>query len=343
MKKIFFLAVASISILSACKKNSSENTSSTDITYKAAYVINGSTNSISVIDLSSNTVKRTINLSGISYPHHVCISPDNSKIIVGVPGMDLSNGHSNIMTGMPGMFVVLDAVTGNVLKTVNLPKMNHNAIFSPDGTEIWTAQMDSMGKVLVYDASTYTLKNTIDVGMMPLEVTFSKDGMMAFVCNSMDSSVSAIDVNTKSVMATISVNAEPVGAWQGADNKMYVDCEGGQTVDVIDVNTMTVVRNLSCSYMPGMAQWQNTAQELWVTDPMAGQVHCWNWDTSMSMWMTRGDVTTGAGAHAIAFNGNTAYITNQTAGTVSVVDVTTHTVIKTITVGSKPNGIVLKL
>ena len=39
----------------------------------------------------------------------------------------------------------------------------------------------------------------------------------------------------------------------------------------------------------------------------------------------------------------TAYITNQTAGTVSVVDVMTHTVTKSITVGAKPNGIVLKL
>ena len=345
MNKIFILAIASLSILTSCKKdtNNSNNSTSTDINYNAAYVVNGSSNSISVIDLSSNTVKRTINLTGASYPHHVCISPDNSKIIVGVPGMDLSNGHSNIMTGMSGMFVVLDATSGNTLKTMNLPMMNHNAIYSPNGTEIWTAQMDSMGKVLVYDASNYTLKNTIDVGMMPLEVTFSKDGSMAFVCNSIDSTVSAIDVNSKSVMATIPVDAEPVGAWQGADNKMYVDCEEGQTVSVIDVNTMTVVETISLGFMPGMAQLQNTVRELWVTDPMAGKVHWWTWDASMNMWMEAGNLATGAGAHAIAFNGNTAYITNQTAGTVSVVNVSTHTVTSTISVGSKPNGIVLKL
>jgi len=339
MKKILIVAIATITILSACKK---DNTS-TDITYNAAYVVNGSSNSISVINLSNNTVARTINLTGVSYPHHIALSPDKTKIIVGVPGMDLSNGHSNIMAGMTGMFIVLDAVTGNTLKTVSLPMMNHNAIFSPNGTEIWTSQMDSMGKVLVYDATTYALKKTIDVGMMPLEVTFSKDATMAFVCNSMDSTVSAIDINTKAIMSNIQVNSEPIGAWQGADNKMYVDCEEAQKVNVVDVSSMSVYETVNLGFMPGMAQMQNTVKELWATDPMAGKVHWWTWDTGMNMWMHAGEVATGAGAHAIAFNGNTAYITNQTAGTVSVLNVTTHTVTNTLTVGSKPNGLVLKL
>jgi YVTN family beta-propeller protein len=37
------------------------------------------------------------------------------------------------------------------------------------------------------------------------------------------------------------------------------------------------------------------------------------------------------------------YVTNQTANTVSVVNVTNHTVTKTISVGKKPNGIVIKM
>lgn len=114
MKKIFIVAIATIAIITSCKK---DNDTNTDITYNAAYIVNGSSNSISVINLSNNTVARTINLTGVSYPHHIALSPDKTKIIVGVPGMDLSNGHSNIMAGMTGMFVVLDAVTGNTLKT----------------------------------------------------------------------------------------------------------------------------------------------------------------------------------------------------------------------------------
>lgn len=38
----------------------------------------------------------------------------------------------------------------------------------------------------------------------------------------------------------------------------------------------------------------------------------------------------------------TAYVTNQEAASVSVVDVMQHKVTKTIAVGKKPNGIVIK-
>jgi YVTN family beta-propeller protein len=52
----------------------------------------------------------------------------------------------------------------------------------------------------------------------------------------------------------------------------------------------------------------------------------------------------GAGAHAVGFtnDGNTAYVTNQMAASVSVINVSDHSKIKDITVGKKPNGIVLK-
>ncbi|MFY8098093.1 MAG: YncE family protein, partial [Flavobacterium sp.] len=74
-------------------------------------------------------------------------------------------------------------------------------------------------------------------------------------------------------------------------------------------------------------------------------VHYWTWDAGMNMWMHGSSFNTGAGAHAITFtsDGNTAYVTNQTANTVSVVNTTNHSVTKTINVGKKPNGIVIKM
>ena len=101
MKKIFIVAIATIAIITSCKKDS---TTSTDITYNAAYVVNGGSNSISVIDISTNTVTRTINLTGGTFPHHISISPDKSKLAIAVPNMDLSNGHDNVMAGMAGLF-----------------------------------------------------------------------------------------------------------------------------------------------------------------------------------------------------------------------------------------------
>jgi len=62
--------------------------------------------------------------------------------------------------------------------------------------------------------------------------------------------------------------------------------------------------------------------------------------TTMDMKMA--EIVVGDGAHAIAFSGDgkTAYITNQMANSVSVIDVASRKVSKTIPVGQKPNGMV---
>lgn len=223
--------------------------------------------------------------------------------------------------------------------------MNHNTIYSPNGTEIWVPQMDMNGKVLVYDATTYVLKNTITVGMMPAELTFSSDGTKAYVANGDDDNVSVINVSTKAVLTTVTVGNNPVGAWTGTNGQMFVDNEDGQSISVIKVADNTIAQTIALGFMPGIASHNGTKSELWVSDPMAGKVHYWSYDTAMNMWMHGGAFNTGAGAHAITFttDGNTAYVTNQTANTVSVVNVTGHTVTKTITVGKKPNGIVIKM
>lgn len=357
INSIFTVAVITALILTinlySCKPDKN-NTPDLAINYPAAFVVNGGSNSLSVIKLSDGTVTNTIDLTkqpmedmdpmstGITWPHHVYINSAKTQLAIGVPGMDLSAGHSGGMSGMTGKFAVLDATKGYITKVIDIPVMNHNAIFSPNGTEIWTARMEDMGKVLVYDAATYILKNTINVGMQPAEVTFSFDGTMAFVANGGDSSVSAINVNDKTVMTTISVGADPVGAWQGSNNKMYVDNEEGQSISVINVATMSVDETIALGFMPGMAAYQGDMKELWVSDPDNGKVHWWMWDNGMNSFMHGGEILTGAGAHAIAFNGMTAYITNQMAGTVSVCDVMNHSKTKDITVGTKPNGIVIK-
>lgn len=341
--KALTISILIITAFSSCKKDKEETTTtgSTDITYPAAFVVNGGSNSISVINLNTDAVSRIIPLDMAMFPHHVYINPTKTKISVAVPGMDLSGGHNVNTTGMTGEFRVFDATTGSNIKTQSLPMMNHNAVFSPDGTEIWTSQMDSLGTVLVYDASNYSLKNTIAVGMMPAEVTFSADGSMAFVANGMDNTVTAINPSTKLVMNTIPVGMQPVGAWVGSDNKMYVDNEESQSITVIDVMTMIVSDSINLGFMPGMAAYNATMAELWVSDPDAGKVHYWT--LSGTTWVYGGEFNTGAGAHAIAFKGMKAYITNQMAGTVSVIDVMNHTKTKDITVGTKPNGIAIKL
>ena len=123
---------------------------------------------------------------------------------------------------------------------------------------------------------------------------------------------------------------------------MYVDNEISETISEISVSSMSVLSTIDLGFKPGYVAYHGGNDELWVSDATNGKV---SYFTSVSgVWVIQGNIITGADAHAIAFtnDGNTAYVTNQGAGTVSVIDVTTHNIIQTINVGSKPNGIALK-
>ena len=248
MKKTVILLCALI--FGSCTDMSSDEPQ-LNITYPAAYVVNGGSSTVSVINLTTNTVTDVIKLrdgSGtkmqgmnmgyaLAFPHHIYLNASKTQIAIAAPGMDLSAGHTGAMAGMTGKLAVLDATTGLNVKIIETPIMNHNAVYSSDGTEIWTSQMGESGKVLVYDAITFALKNTIVVGKEPAEVTFSTDGTVAFVANGMSNSVTAINPTSKAILATIPVGKNPVGAWTGADDRMYVDNEDGQTVSIVDVKT----------------------------------------------------------------------------------------------------------
>ena len=308
------------------------------ITYDALFVVNGGNNTISVVDTERNEVAATIALSGARYPHHLSLSADRSQLALAVPGMDLSGGHGGHGAGhtMPGLVMLLDARTGSLLRARELPAMNHNAAFSPDGLEIWTTQMAEAGSVLALDAATLEDRGVVAVGEGPAEVTFSPNGKYAFVANGASGSVTVIDVATKAVVKTIPVGAGPVGAWQASNGVAYVDNEEAKTLTAIDTATLAVKLTYDLGFTPAYVALAPDGM-LWVTDTDHGKVVI----NMPDMDMVHGEIETGAGAHAIAFAGTkTGYISNQEAGTVSVIDVATSRVIETIPVGSKPNGMV---
>lgn len=355
--RIVFLAsvILGLAALSACRKHVMDdemNGMGKNINYPAAYVVNGESNTLSVIRLADNSVTETIELMGGSmnggmmmWPHHIYYSASNTalRLAIAMPGMDLSEGHTGSMAGMNGRVMLIDAIKGATIKEVEVPSMNHNAVFSPDGNEIWTSQMSEQ-KILVLDATNLAVKNTITVGDEPAEITFSADGSKAYVANGGDDNVTVINPSTKAVITTIPVGDNPVAAWVGFDGKMYVDNEDGQTVSVIDVASNAVVQTIPLGFMPGSVAHNNLKKELWVTDPKNSKVHYWTWNATSGSWEHGGLFDAAAGAHATAFtnDGNTAYVTNQLAESVSVINVANHTKIKDIAVGKKPNGIAIK-
>ncbi|MDD2306799.1 MAG: hypothetical protein PHP53_19010 [Prolixibacteraceae bacterium] len=384
---IAILIGSAIMFLGCTKDETSPN--NTRVNFDAAYVVNGESNTISIINITTNKVENTIDLTKLQsssgesqmemgmtnmWPHHIYISPDKSKLVIAAPGIDFSEGHgmmqasattggttdahsqhhsgSTTTAAMPGRILVIDAVTGNLLKEIALEEMAHNAIFSPDGKELWTAIMMPEGKIKVFDANTYSLLNTLSIGQMPAEVTFSDDGKKAYVANGMSNTVTIVDAVSKKVLESIEVGANPVGAWPGMDGMMYVDNEDGQSISMIDGMTNMMTDVLDLGFMPGMAARNTMMNQMWVSDPNGSMIHMWERNNaaihmigkSYDDYIHKGEVAVGNGAHAIAFSkdGKTGYVTNQNEETVSVIDVANLKETMKITVGKKPNGIVMR-
>jgi YVTN family beta-propeller protein len=308
-------------------------------------VVNGESNDVDVINSTDHTHQDHIGLNGATFPHHINISPDKTKLAVAITSTDLSGGHGpGGMGGMSGFkVIVLNSYTGKIEKEIMLSKMPHNGVFNPIGSELWIAQEDDHhSQVLVYNTGNWSLKNTINVGKGLSEVTFSADGSKVFAANTMDATVSIIHPITKTVLGTVPVGKDPVGAWPAANGFMYVDNETDKTVSEISVATATVTETVQLGFKPGYVAYHPGKQELWVSDATNGKVVYYL--KHNGRWTSHGSISTGADAHAIAFtaDGTKAYVTNQGAGTVSVIQVADHAVTATITVGKKPNGIVIR-
>jgi len=383
----FVLIALCATILSSCKKDKgNDNSDNTPLSYDAIYVVNRASNSLSVINTSSEKVERTINLgspgtmmgggmmNGNStynnmWPYHISLSPDKSKLVITEPGMDFDGGFemmqtitsnggmggamyqhhngnsSTVTTGimqMQGKILILDAISGDLLKEINLEGMPYDAIFSPDGKEIWTALMMPVGKVKVFSVDPYNLMNSVTVGNMPAGITFSEDGKKVFIANGMSGSVTVIDAGTKMITDTIITGQGTIGAFPGMHGMMYTDNEKNHTICIINTTNNLLSDSIHIGFTPGMVSRNSMMNQLWASDPAGAKIHYWI--QNGNAYGYGGSVTVGSGAGTMIFSkdGNTCYVTNQDDNSVSVVNVTGLKEMMRITVGEKPNGLIIR-
>jgi len=313
--------------------------------YPKAYVVNGGSNTISVIDLNDLNVKNIIQLTEIGrFPHHINLSTDGKKLVVATPEHDFTLGHAALhnATNKKGGIVVIDTKTGSTLLKIAVPNTNFNAVFSVDGSEIWSASAIHSGEMFIYDATNGVLKTKVALGADPSEVVFSKDGKYVFVALGESSFVYVINSQTKAIVKTIKVDAFPTNVWTGIDNKIYVENKVAQTINIIDTKTLTVIDYLDVVFTPGQIAYNETLNELWICQ--AGENKIAYFERKNNLWSLKGTIITGDDAHAITFSKDMkrAFVVNQKGNTVSVIDANTHLKTKDISVGSLPNGIVLK-
>jgi gliding motility-associated-like protein len=224
-----------------------------------AYITNGYANTVSVINLATNSVLKTFPVGDVpvgvavspatncvyvsnsfggsvsvinsltntvtatikvgSYPYSLCASPDGSRVYVG----NVNDGNVS----------VINTATNAVIKKIPAGKGPLCLVTNADGTLLYVTNYDSnansnntAGTVTVINTVLGAIVTTIPVGIQPWGITASKDGAFVYVCNEVSNSVSVINTVTNTVTSTIPVGYYPVSPTVSPDGKLLYTRDG---------------------------------------------------------------------------------------------------------------------
>jgi YVTN family beta-propeller protein len=302
-----------------------------------AYITNQSSNTVSVIDTTTDTVIATIPVG--QTPFGVAVSPDGRQVYV-------TNVFSNTVS-------VIDTATSTVSATipVGLPPPNPfcnptcadmAVAVSPDSSKIYVNKtFSNSSTVSVIGAATNTVSATIPVGPA-LGVAVAPDGSKVYVAGA---GISVIDTATNTVSATIPVFAFGVAVTPDG-SKLYVTHTEGfpSPVEVIDTATNTVIAMTGDHTQGGSYGVAVTpdGRKVYVANGFGNTLSVIDTATDAviatipDILLRTGEIGFTAYGVAVKPDGSKVYVSNLASNTVSVIDTATNTVSAMIPVGSQP-------
>ncbi len=228
-------------------------------------------NSLTVLDLSTLTVARTIDLGEYRRPHGAAFIGNTTKVAVTsemarmVVIIDIAAGEvlDVLPTNAPGSHMVgvtadgarawtanigdgsvseFDLGTGAFLRQIPVATRTEGIGVAPDGRSVWVGSNDQH-TVSVVDPVTGKVAVVLPSPGFPYRVSMSPDGRYAVVPQPEGGSVRIFDVATRKELGTVTIAGEPVGTAVSGDSKRaYVSLQGTNEVAVIDLEKRIEVK-----------------------------------------------------------------------------------------------------
>ncbi|WP_341225013.1 hypothetical protein [uncultured Arcticibacterium sp.] len=331
-------------LLFACKSKEKE-VEPVNLLSDVAFVVSGDSRTVEVIDLVNQQVLTTYSITEEAdrFPHHIYLSADKQRLAIANPAYDFSQGHLGLHgKEIPGGIVVLDAHSGEKLHDIAVPFANHNALFSPDDSQIWTTGFSHSGKAYVYNSDNGNALFEVQVDADPSEILFTNDGQNAVVRSGESTFVQFINLEEKAVTKIVKVDLSAGNVWPGYDDIVLVSNSDRNSVNFVNTLTYTVTDFLDFDFSPGFLTYNELTKELWVCNSTDNNLEIFQkeegtWKQTGVMQFLEAD------PHMLKFydGGKKALLVNQKENTAVFIDAVSKESLKTISVGSKPNGIAI--
>jgi YVTN family beta-propeller protein len=204
-----------------------------------AYVSNSSDNTVSVINVTDNTVAATVDVGG--GPWGIAIDANGDYVYV-------ANNADDTVS-------VINTATFEVAETITVGAGPLGVTVAPSGDYVYvTDNVDNT--VSVINVTDNTVAATVDVGGGPWGIAIDANGDYVYVANNADDTVSVINTATFEVAETITVGAGPLGiaiTFNGGeylDAFVYVANNTDDTVTVINIVDNSILPNINVGNSP---------------------------------------------------------------------------------------------
>jgi YVTN family beta-propeller protein len=207
-------------------------------------------------------------------PTHAAILPNHSRVFVASAGSVLPGGVDVLSSFTPAFQSTIATGLGAVT-TISLPTGSQPVfVNTTQNTAVYVANYNS-NSVSAISTSTNSVTNSAPVGLHPVALAETPNGLKLYVANQGDNSVSSLNTGDLSPnVVTGFTGTTPV--WvvaRGDSQKVYVLTQGDGQLVTIDTATDTVTSSLSVGAGANFIFFDPHLNRLYVTNPLTGTVY----------------------------------------------------------------------
>ena len=235
-------------------------------------------NQLAVIDLTRDSVIRTIDLGTYTRPHGavflsnaprrvavtseatkfvVIVNVDNGTIEKAIP----TNARASHMIAVPADRKLgytaniiddnvseIDLVGGTFVRTFAVPPRPEGIAVSPDGSEVWVGS-NQTGAVTIISTKSGEITHTISGATFPYRLSSSPDGSIMAIVDATGNKVHFADVATHQMIGSVGM-LSPRGVAIGPDNRTAYVTLGGGSVEIVAIEELAIVRSIPVQASP---------------------------------------------------------------------------------------------